>query len=29
MHALSGKRATPAELNAIRRVLDDMEGGRK
>jgi predicted transcriptional regulator len=28
MHALSGKRATPAELKAIRRVLDDMEGGR-
>jgi predicted transcriptional regulator len=29
MHALSGKRATPAEREAIRRVLDDMEGGRK
>lgn len=29
MHALSGKRATAAELAEIRRVLDDMEGGRK
>lgn len=28
MHALSGKRATAAELAEIRRVLDDMEGGR-
>lgn len=27
MHALSGKRATTAELKEIRRVLDDMEGG--
>ena len=28
MHALSSKRATAAELAEIRRVLDDMEGGR-
>lgn len=28
MHALSSRRATPAELKEIRRVLDDMERGR-
>jgi len=29
MHALSTKRATPAELAEIRRALDEMEGKRK
>lgn len=29
MHALSSKRASAAELAAIRRALDDMEGKRK
>jgi predicted transcriptional regulator len=29
MHALSGKRASAAELAEIRRVLDEMEGKRR
>jgi predicted transcriptional regulator len=29
MHALSTKRATPAELAEIRRALDEMEGKRR
>ena len=27
MHALAAKRATPAELAEIRRLLDELEGG--
>jgi predicted transcriptional regulator len=29
MQALAGKKATPAELAEIRKLLDDMEGGTK
>lgn len=29
MQALAAKKATPAELTEIRRLLDDLEGGRK
>jgi predicted transcriptional regulator len=29
MQALAAKRATPAELAEIRRLLDEMEGGGK
>ncbi len=29
MQALAARKATPAELREIRKLLDDMEGGRK
>jgi predicted transcriptional regulator len=29
MHALSAKKASPAEIARIRRLLDDMEGGER
>jgi hypothetical protein len=29
MQALSVKRASPAELAAIRELLDELEGGKK
>ncbi len=29
MQALAAKKATPAELREIRKLLDEMEGGRK
>ncbi len=29
MQALAARKATPAELTEIRRLLDEMEGGRK
>jgi predicted transcriptional regulator len=29
MQALAAKRATPAELTEIRKLLDEMEGGHK
>ncbi len=29
MQALAPKRATPAELEDVRKLLDEMEGGRK
>jgi DNA-binding FadR family transcriptional regulator len=29
MQALAAKKATPAELAEIRKLLNDMEGGRR
>jgi hypothetical protein len=28
MHALSARRASPAEIARLRRLLDEMEGGK-